>query len=229
MHLFKEMTVIQKRILIAVAAIDLLLAILAAWIYFHPAAHENDVTVLPGKTAQVVELKMIPQPTPVPIPFPGKAPIATELPDPDGSPDTEIHGGTGENKNDIYFTLKIGKETVSVARGVDEETLLNHPGWLTTSALPGQEGVCVVYGHRNRNHLKALRDVDYGDIILLTLKNGTKHEYTVESIEILDSETDLRIPLISGKHLMLTTCYPFYYTGHAPKKYVVTAVKSQHE
>jgi hypothetical protein len=25
------------------------------------------------------------------------------------------------------------------------------------------------------------------------------------------------------KHLMLTTYYPFYYTGHAPKKFVVIA------
>ena len=223
MRLFKEMTVVQKRILIAVAAIDLLLAVLAAWIYFHPA--EQDVTVLPGRTAQVVELNMIPEPTPVPIPYPGNVPIAAESPDPAGSPDTEIPGGTGDNKNEIYFTLKIGKETISVARGVDEETLLHHPGWLTTSAPPGQEGVCVVYGHRNRNHLKALKDVDYGDKIVLTLKNGTKYEYTVESIEILDSEMELQIPLISGKHLFLTTCYPFYYTGHAPKKYVIIAVR----
>ncbi len=223
MRLFKEMTVIQKRILIVVAAIDLLLAVLAAWIYFHPVAQEQDVTALPGRTAQVVELNLIPQPTPVPIPYPGTIPIATESPDPAESPVTEIPGGTGANDNEIYCTLKIGKETVSVARGVDEETLLEHPGWLTSSAPPGQEGVCVVYGHRNRNHLKALKDVDYGDIILLTLDNGTKYEYMVESIEILDSETDLRIPLISGKHLMLTTCYPFYYTGHAPKKYVVIA------
>ncbi len=224
MRLFKEMTVIQKRILIAVAAADLLLAVLAAWIYFHPA--EQDVTVLPVRTAQVVELNMIPEPTPVPIPFPGNVPIAAESPDPAGSPVTEIPGGTGENKNEIYFTLKIGKETVSVARGVDEETLLEHPGWLTTSAPPGQEGVCVVYGHRNRNHLKALKDVDYGDNIVLTLKSGTKYEYIVESVEILNSEADLRIPLIPGKHLMLTTCFPFYYTGHAPKKYVVIAKKS---
>ena len=218
------MTVVQKRILIAVAAVDLLLVILAAWIYFHPAA--QDVTVLPGKTAQVVELNMIPQPTPVAIPYPRQVPITTDPPAPAGSPDTEIPGGTGANENEIYFTLKIGKETVSVARGVDEKTLLNHPGWLTTSAPPGQEGVCVVYGHRNRNHLKALKDVDYGDMIVLTINNGIKYEYKVESIEILDSDADLHIPLISGKHLMLTTCYPFYYTGHAPKKYVVIAVSN---
>ena len=224
MHLFKEMTIVQKRILIAVAAIDLLLAILAAWVYFHPA--EQDVTVLPQRTSQIVELNMIPEPTPTPIPYPGKMPIATESPAPAGSTDTEIPGGTGAKENEIYFTLKIRKETVSVARGVDEETLLNHPGWLTTSAPPGQEGVCVVYGHRNRNHLKALKNVDYGDKIVLTLKSGAKYEYKVESIEILDSDADLHIPLISGKHLMLTTCYPFYYTGHAPKKYVVIAVSN---
>lgn len=40
---------------------------------------------------------------------------------------------------------------------------------------------------------------------------------------ILDSDEELRVPFISGQHLMLTTCYPFYYTGHAPKRFVLIA------
>ena len=54
-------------------------------------------------------------------------------------------------------------------------------------------------------------------------KNGAQYSYRVESVEIVGSDDELRIPTIDGSHLMLVTCYPFYYSGHAPEKYVVMA------
>lgn len=121
------------------------------------------------------------------------------------------------------FVLTIKGKNITIAKKIDEQTLEQSPGWLDSSAKPGKEGVCVVYGHRNRNHFQVLKDVDYGDPILVTMPDGKTYIYVIESTEILESDEDLRIPTISGKHLMLTTCYPFYYTGHAPKKYVVIA------
>ena len=122
------------------------------------------------------------------------------------------------------FTLTILGETVPVAAGVTEEILSVCPGWLETSAAPGKEGFCVIYGHRNRNHLKVLKGIDFGDDITVSMPSGKKYVYTVESTEILDSESDLHIPAIPGKHLLLMTCYPFYYTGHAPNKFVCVCV-----
>ncbi len=121
------------------------------------------------------------------------------------------------------FVLTIHGKNITIAPSVDEATLEKTPGWLNTSASPGEEGVCVVYGHRNRNHLQILKDVTYGDTLVVTMPDGNVYSYVVELIDILESNADLRIPAIDGKHLMLTTCYPFYYTGHAPKKYVVIA------
>ena len=121
------------------------------------------------------------------------------------------------------FVLTIKGKNITIAKKIDEQTLEQSPGWLDSSAKPGKEGVCVVYGHRNRNHLQVLKDVDFGDSILVTMPDGRTYTYVIESTEILESDEELRIPTISGKHLMLTTCYPFYYTGHAPKKYVVIA------
>ena len=120
------------------------------------------------------------------------------------------------------FVLTIHGKDITIAPSVDEATLEKTPGWLNTSASPGEEGICVVYGHRNRNHLQILKDVTYGETIKVTMPNGTIYTYVIESTEILETDEDLRIPTIEGKHLMLTTCYPFYYTGHAPKKFVVT-------
>ncbi len=119
------------------------------------------------------------------------------------------------------FVLTIHGKDITIAPSVDEATLEKTPGWLNTSASPGEEGVCVVYGHRNRNHLQILKDVTYGETITVTMPNGTVYTYVIESMEILESNEDLRIPTLTGQHLMLTTCYPFYYTGHAPKKYSI--------
>ena len=121
------------------------------------------------------------------------------------------------------FVLTIKGKNITIAKKIDEATLEQSPGWLDSSAKPGKEGVCVVYGHRNRNHFQVLKDVDYGDSILVTMPDGKTYTYIIESMEILEADEDLRIPTIEGKHLMLTTCYPFYYSGHAPKKYVVIA------
>lgn len=123
------------------------------------------------------------------------------------------------------FVLTIHGKDITIAPSVDEATLEKTPGWLNTSASPGEEGVCVVYGHRNRNHLQILKDVTYGDTITVTMPDGTVYTYVIESMEILESSEDLRVPTLSGQHLMLTTCYPFYYTGHAPKKIIVMARK----
>ena len=124
------------------------------------------------------------------------------------------------------FTLTILGTNIPVSIGVDNGTLDKTPGWLETSAYPGEEGVCVIYGHRNRNHFQVLKDIDFGDTIKVTLKDGTVLNYTVESIRMLNPDEELRVPFISGQHIMLTTCYPFYYTGHAPQKFVLVAVKN---
>lgn len=80
----------------------------------------------------------------------------------------------------------------------------------------------MIYGHRNRNHLRALRDVEIGDTLILKTSKGN-FKYTVETIEILDKNKALTIPVVDGKCLMISTCYPFHYLGSAPQKYVVIA------
>ena len=167
----------------------------------------------------------------------GPTSIATEEPAPDAS-DDPVQGPSGPSrtgsphtptttpkptvKSGMAFTLTILGKNISVAGNVEASTLDKVPGWLPTSAKPGKEGVCVVYGHRNRDHLLVLKDIDYGDTILVTMPNGKTYTYIVEQTEILDSDAELRIPIIEGKHLILVTCYPFYYSGHAPKQFVVT-------
>lgn len=126
--------------------------------------------------------------------------------------------------NGMAFTLSILGKTVNVTSNVNADTLEKTPGWLPTSAKPGEEGVCIVYGHRNRKHLQILKEVEIGDEIDAILANGKVYTYIVKEIEILEKDEALQIPTIDGKQLFLMTCYPFYYTGHAPQKIVVTCM-----
>ena len=150
---------------------------------------------------------VLPSPTPEATLQPIYPPAATPAPAQDGN---------------AFFTLSILNDTISVAYGVEESTLKKTPGWLTTSVLPGENGMCVVYGHRNRNHLKVLEKVTVGDIITAT-KDGIAYTYAVLDVAIYESTSDWRLPTLDGSTLVLVTCYPFRYSGHAPGKYMVTA------
>jgi sortase (surface protein transpeptidase) len=53
--------------------------------------------------------------------------------------------------------------------------------------------------------------------------DGVAYVYTVSDIMIYDSTDSFRLPAIAGKSLVLATCYPFRYSGHAPGKIVLIA------
>ena len=199
------------------------------------ATPEPTAEPTPSPTMVVVEIV-------IPAPYESCTPLATVSPTPDVWPEFPVidepvtdpptqrpPSGSPTQVPQITvpkgaaFVLTIRGKNITIAKKIDEATLEQSPGWLDSSAKPGKEGVCVVYGHRNRNHFQVLKDVDYGDSILVTMPDGKTYTYIIESTEILEADEDLRIPTIEGKHLMLTTCYPFYYSGHAPKKYVVLA------
>ena len=193
------------------------------------AAH----SVMPTATPETVTVYIpMPEPTPtaVPIPLPTEAPatpIAVETKQPEERTDSRTEEPSPTRTvSDGAFTLEANGKFVEIGNGVDEVALEDSPGWLTTSAYPGEEGVCVIYGHRNRNHLRVLKDCEVGDKLSLHLPNGKVVSYLIESIEILENDGELRVPTLEGSNLMLATCYPFYYSGHAPQKYVVIG-KSQ--
>lgn len=109
--------------------------------------------------------------------------------------------------------------TYVIMDGVSEKILKYNIGHLPSSTLPGKEGVCVLMGHRDTD-FSILQYVKVGDEFSV-LMGGEVFEYEVNGIEIVESDSELRFTTIKGKNLVLVTCYPFRYSGHAPKKYVV--------
>lgn len=201
-----------------IAALSILAAIICIALSMQ---HENGdafVEIKPIPTPKATNvISSTPLPSPAAVLPSSPTPEATLQPtcQPSATP-APVQGGNA------FFTLSILNDTISVAYGVEESTLKKTPGWLTTSVLPGENGMCVVYGHRNRNHLKVIEKVTVGDTITAT-KDGIAYTYTVSDIAIYESTSDWRLPTLDGSTLVLVTCYPFRYSGHAPGKYMVTA------
>ena len=199
-----------------IAALSILAAIIGIAL---SVQHENSdafVEIKPMPTPKATNvISSTPLPSPAALPPP--TPEATLQPAyPSAATPVPVQGGKA------FFTLSILNDTISVAYGVEESTLKKTPGWLTTSVLPGENGMCVVYGHRNRNHLKILEKVTMGDTITAT-KDGIAYTYAVSDVAIYESTSDWRLPTLDGSTLVLVTCHPFRYSGHAPGKYMVIA------
>jgi sortase A len=108
-----------------------------------------------------------------------------------------------------------------VVEGDGARQLRLGPGHIAGTALPGQYGNCIIAGHRD-THFRVLKDIRAGDEIVLETRQG-EYRYRVETTQVV-SQRDLR-PLRPTRdaELHLVTCYPFYYIGSAPKRFIVRA------
>jgi LPXTG-site transpeptidase (sortase) family protein len=110
----------------------------------------------------------------------------------------------------------------AVAReGVDVRTLRSAVGHVPGTAMPGAEGNAAFAAHRD-TFFRPLEGVRAGDDVIVTTPGGV-HRYTVTGTRIVDpSEVSVLQPA-GGRHLTLVTCYPFNFTGSAPKRFIVQA------
>ncbi len=114
-----------------------------------------------------------------------------------------------------------------VFQGADSSILNHGIGHVASSALPGQPGNVVLAAHRD-TFFRSLRNIQKGDSVTVTTESGP-HTYQVSSTEVVKpTEIGVLAPTVDPT-LTLITCYPFYYVGHAPKRFIVRAVVSQEE
>jgi sortase A len=110
---------------------------------------------------------------------------------------------------------------VPVYDGTDDFNLNRGVGRIEGTAMVSGEGNLGVAGHRD-SFFRGLKDIAIGDAIDLLTLDG-KEFYTVSSIEIVDPSDVWVLAPSEEKTITLVTCYPFYYVGHAPKRYIVKA------
>jgi len=113
--------------------------------------------------------------------------------------------------------------TVIVREGADGKTLHRSVGHIPGTALPGYAGNVALAGHRD-TFFRALRNIQKDDAIDFETENGTYH-YLVESTDIVGPRDVGVLAASHGQTLTLVTCYPFYYVGSAPKRFIVRAVQ----
>lgn len=113
------------------------------------------------------------------------------------------------------------KLSAVVEEGVGEDILAVSVGHVPGTALPGSAGNAAFAAHRD-TFFRPLKDLRMHDEISYTTSKGT-YRYRVEGWKIVDpSRVDVLRP--DGRpRLTLITCYPFYFVGHAPKRFVVEA------
>lgn len=108
---------------------------------------------------------------------------------------------------------------VPVYNGTDEINLNRGAGRIKGTARIDAVGNLGIAGHRD-GFFRVLKDVEVGDSIDMLTYQGNK-EFVVSSITIVDP-TDVSVLAPTDEStITLVTCYPFYYVGHAPKRYIV--------
>jgi len=119
--------------------------------------------------------------------------------------------------------LRIPRLNISamVREGADGSTLRRAVGHIPGTALPGRDGNVGLAGHRD-TFFRALRNIAPNDVIEFETGHGS-YQYVVQSTKIV-SPRDVGVLAASrGKTMTLVTCYPFYYVGSAPKRFIVRA------
>ncbi len=115
---------------------------------------------------------------------------------------------------------KIGIE-VPVFDGTDDITLNRGAGRIAGTARPGQTGNMGIAGHRD-GFFRKLKDIQVDDLVELSTRQG-KFVYSVEDIVIVNP-TDVSVLHPRPRpSLTLVTCFPFYFVGDAPQRYIVHA------
>jgi sortase A len=115
---------------------------------------------------------------------------------------------------------RLGLKAIFV-QGDSPRILRRAVGHIPETALPGELGNVVLTGHRD-TFFRALRNIQLGDEIKIKTLDG-EFEYQVKSTEVV-LPRDVQVLQPSGENtLTLVTCFPFYYVGAAPKRFIVRA------
>jgi sortase A len=131
------------------------------------------------------------------------------------APAVPVHGPVGR--------MEIPRLGVSVMvdEGIEEKTLRRAVGHIPGTALPGEDGNVGIAGHRD-TFFRPLRNIRKNDRIRLTTASGER-KYRVVSTKIVPPEDISVLDPTPEETLTLVTCYPFYFVGAAPKRFIVRA------
>lgn len=121
----------------------------------------------------------------------------------------------------VLRIARIGLE-VPILEGTNDWTLNRAVGHIEDTAVPGADGNSDIAGHRD-GFFRGLKDVKEGDEIALETRRG-RQTYLIKRMWIVDPTDVSVLDPTPTRAITLVTCYPFYYIGSAPQRFIVRAV-----
>lgn len=126
-------------------------------------------------------------------------------------------------KGDLVGRLDIPRLGLSamVLEGDDDRTLKLGVGHIPGTSLPGRGGNVGLAAHRD-SFFRPLHGIRKADEIELVTARRT-YRYRVNEVSIVPPEDVAVLRDTPSPSLTLVTCYPFWWVGNAPKRFVVRA------
>ena len=108
-----------------------------------------------------------------------------------------------------------------VFTGTGEANLTRGAGRIEGTPPLGAPGNTGIAAHRD-GYFRALKDVRIGDEIIIETMEAA-NEYRIVDLMIVNPEDIEVLNPTEENSLTLVTCYPFYYVGSAPQRFIVRA------
>ena len=115
---------------------------------------------------------------------------------------------------------RIGISAV-ILEGSDDRTLRLGVGHIPGTALPGDRENIGLAGHRD-TFFRALRKIRPSDEIRLSTIRDS-YRYIVDWQKVVDPKDTAVLDDSDQQILTLVTCFPFYFVGSAPERFIVRA------
>lgn len=111
--------------------------------------------------------------------------------------------------------------SVVVVEGVTSRDLRLGLGHIPGTAFPDEFGNVGIAGHRD-TFLRQLRKIRAHDLINLTTLAGS-YRYSVDWTRVVRPRDVAVLDPVEEPILTIVTCYPFYWVGSAPERFIVRA------
>lgn len=131
--------------------------------------------------------------------------------------------------DDLVGRLEIARLGLSVivVEGVGKSDLIRAVGHIPSTAMPDQGGNIGIAGHRD-TFFRPLEGIRLNDLVTLTTPSGEYHYQVVGTRVVSPKYVEVLDP-IGEDVLTLVTCYPFYFAGPAPQRFIVRAERTKTE
>lgn len=125
---------------------------------------------------------------------------------------------SAENALALLTIDRLGIE-VAVFNGTSDSTLNKGAGRVPGTAQVGATGNLAIAAHRD-GFFRGLKDIAIGDEIDVRHADGVDH-FVVTSTRIVLPDDVSVLQATTTSSITLITCYPFYFVGDAPQRFIV--------